>query len=70
MSRVINLTLSQDAVADKCATSGVSISAIEPLPGGGTHLVCVTGEGARQMRVVFEADIIIGPVKRFPFYRT
>ena len=48
--------------------AGVKISAIEVLPSGGTHLVCLTGEGADEMRLRLKANIIPGKVKRFAFY--
>jgi hypothetical protein len=69
MSRAMNLTLSEAVVRERCQQSGVSISAIEQLPSGGTHLVCVTGEGAEEMRLKLKAHIIEGTVRRFPFYR-
>jgi hypothetical protein len=69
MSRAMNVKLSEEEVTRLCRKAGVSISAIERLPSEGTHLVCVTGEGADEMRVVLKKHIIVGPVKRFPFYR-
>jgi hypothetical protein len=69
MSRAINLRLDEAEVVAKCLAAGVSVSAIEKLPSGGTHLVCTTGAGADEMRLRFKKQIIDGPVKRFPFYR-
>lgn len=69
MSRAINLRLPEADVRAQCAQGGVSISAIEPLPSGGTHLVCTTGEGADEIRLRFRDHIIAGAVRRFPFYR-
>jgi hypothetical protein len=69
MTRAINLRLEEADLMAKCAEAGVSISAIEPLASGGTHLVCTTGAGADEIRVRFQDHIIAGPVRRFPFYR-
>jgi hypothetical protein len=54
MSRNINLRLSEADVRTHCVAAGISISTIEPLPAGGTHLVCVTGEGADEIRLRFQ----------------
>lgn len=70
MSRAVNLTLPEDDVRAACDESRISISAIEPLPCGGTHLVCTTGEGAEEIRKKLSAKIIPGTVRRFPFYRS
>ena len=69
MSRAINLTMPEAEVSTICQKAGVSISAIEPLPSGGTHLVCSTGDGAEEMRQLLQSHIISGKVKRFPFYQ-
>jgi hypothetical protein len=70
MSRAMNLKLPEAAVRERCQKSGVSISAIEVLPSGGTHLVCLTSEGADEMRHSFRNDIISGRVNRYAFYAT
>jgi hypothetical protein len=67
MSRAINLSMPQAGVVAMCTKAGVSISAIEALPSGGTHLVCTTGEGAEEIRTRLKAHIILGRVKRFAF---
>lgn len=69
MSRAINLALPEKNVRLVCEDSRISISTIEPLPSGGTHLVCTTGEGAEAIRQKLSADVIQGMVRRFPFYR-
>lgn len=69
MSRAINLSLPEAEVRARCEAAGVSISAIEPLLSGGTHLVCKTGEGAEEIRLRFSEQIIEGAVQRTPFYR-
>ena len=68
MSRAMNVQLSEAEVIGKCKKAGVDISAVEPLPSGGTHLVCTTSEGAEQMRGEFKSKLVTGRVKRFPFY--
>ncbi len=69
MSRAMNIKLTEAEVLAECATRNVKVSAIEPLPGGGTHLVCVTIEGADEIRARLKKHLITGAVKRFPFYR-
>lgn len=68
MSRAMNISLPEAQVAAMCEKAGVRISDIETLPAGGTHLVCVTSEGAEEMRHQSKGHLIEGPVKRFPFY--
>lgn len=69
MSRAMNLTLTEAEVRERCTEYGVSISAIEPLLSGGTHLVCTTGEGAVEMRLKLADHLIVGAVRRIAFYR-
>ncbi|EJL35269.1 hypothetical protein [Novosphingobium sp. AP12] len=69
MSRAMNVNLPEAEVVALCEKFAVSISAIEPLPSGGTHLVCTRSEGAEEMRVKMKAHIVEGVVRRFPFYR-
>ena len=68
MSRAMNLNLPLDEVTAACAKAGVSISAIETLPSGGTHLVCTNGEGAEEMRAKLQRHMIAGKVQRFAFH--
>ena len=70
MSRAVNLRLAEGQVRSECDRRGIVISAMEPLPSGGTHLVCMTGPGAEEIRLHFAADVIKEAVKRFPFYRS
>ena len=70
MSRAMNLSLSEAQVQAFCTKSGVSISAMEPLPEGGCHLVCTTGSGADEIRMKLKNYVITKPVKRVPFYRS
>jgi hypothetical protein len=64
----MNLKLVEADVVARCGKAGVSISAIETLPGGGTHLVTTTSEGAEEIRRLLDKHIIPGRVKRFAFY--
>lgn len=64
----MNASLPEARVAEICAKMSVSISDIETLPCGGTHLVCTTGDGAEEMRQRLRRHIIPGKVKRFAFY--
>jgi len=68
MSRALNIDLAQDEVSALCAKRAVSISDIETLPNGGTHLVCVNSGGAEEMRRHLKKHLIAGKVKRFAFY--
>ncbi len=69
MSRAMNLTLGESEVKAICLSSGVSVSAIEPLQSGGTRLVCTTGGGAEEMRLRLAGHLITGAVTRYRFYR-
>ena len=67
MSRAMNVKMAEDQVKALCDKAGVSISAIEVLPSGGTHLVCTTSDGAEAMRGKLKSHLIEGTVRRFPF---
>lgn len=69
MSRAMNLTLGEAEVQTACDEAGIRISAIEPLPHSGTHVVCRTIEGADALRAKLGKHLIEGRVKRFAFYR-
>jgi hypothetical protein len=64
----MNLSMPEADVVAACEKAGVSISAIEPLPQGGTHLVCTISEGSDEMRRKLKSHLIEGRVKRFPFF--
>jgi len=68
MSRAMNISMPIADVTALCHKAGIGISDIETLPTGGTHLVCVTGDGAAEMRIKLKGRLIDGPVKRFSFY--
>jgi len=67
VSRAMNARLPQAEVTALCHGANVAISAIETLPSGGTHLVCVTIEGADEMRQKLTKHLIEGRVKRYAF---
>jgi hypothetical protein len=67
MSRALNLKLAEADVIARCNQAGVAISAIEPLVGGGTHVVTVTGDGAAILRRALRDHVIDGRVQRFAF---
>jgi hypothetical protein len=64
----MNITLAEADVTARCKKAGVSISAIETLPDGGTHLVTTNSEGAETMRQLLAKHLVLGRVKRFAFY--
>ena len=65
----MNLARPEAEVKQICLSQGVSISAIEPLPSGGTRLICTTPAGAEEMRLRLHGHIIDGAVTRHRFYR-
>jgi hypothetical protein len=68
MSRAINLSLPEAEVKTRCEDAGISISAIEPLPAGGTRLVCTTDDGAEKFRRKHKDAILSSRQKRSPFF--
>lgn len=64
MSRTLNLTLDEGQATAKCQSADVGISAIEPLPGGGVRLVCMSTDGAERLRQKLKSHIIKGEVVR------
>lgn len=70
MSRALLVNLDEQEVIAKCLAENVSISVIEPLPSGGTRLVCNSSEGAGTMTRKFKGRLITGPVTRTPFRPT
>jgi hypothetical protein len=67
MSRAMNVKLKLDDVVERCAKAKVPISAIEPLPSGHTHLVCVTSDGAETMRKALGSHLMEGRQPRYAF---
>ena len=70
MSRAMNLSLPEAKVRQLCDQKNIRVSAMETLPSGGTHLVCVVIEDADRIREDLSKFLIDGRVKRFAFYRT
>lgn len=64
MSRAILLDMSEGAVAARCQTEKVGISAIEGLPAGGVRLVCMSVDGAEHIRRKLKSHLIKGDVVR------
>lgn len=69
ITRAMNLSLPEHEVIDRCRRNAIAISAVETLLSGGTHLVCITIEGADDARHLFRQDIIHGAVRRASFQR-
>lgn len=65
-SRAINLSLDEIAVQTGCAEHGLTISAIEPLVGGGTRVVMTSSDAAEMARGAFRKWVLSGPVERTP----
>ncbi|MFP5329847.1 MAG: hypothetical protein ACLGHC_06905 [Alphaproteobacteria bacterium] len=64
MSRVLHVALGEGEVIERCLSAKVGISAIEPLPAGGTRLVCMSSDGAQRMRTRLRSNLIKGAVVR------
>ena len=54
---------------DWLAQALAATQAFEPLPDGGTRLVCVSPDGADKMRKKLKKSLIDGTVTRHRFYR-
>jgi hypothetical protein len=67
MSRVLHVKLDEGEVVSRCLSANVGISAIESLPSGGTRLICMSSDGAAQMRKKLKSQLILGPVTRDPY---
>jgi hypothetical protein len=70
MSRVLHLKLEEGDVVSRCLSANVGISAIESLPGGGTRLVCMSSDGAAELKRKLKSHLIAGPVTRSAFRPT
>lgn len=64
MSRAINLSMSENAVRERCRTEEIGVSALEALPSGGVRLVCMSADGAAVIRRVLKTKLINGEVTR------
>lgn len=67
MSRAINLSMSENAVIERCRSAGVGVSALESLPGGGVRLVCMSSDGAETIRQALKSKVIVGDRAREKF---
>lgn len=66
MSRALNIDVTQDHVIATCAKWKVPISAIEPLPSGGTRVVMNNADDTATIAKAYRAKIIAGAVMRTP----
>ena len=64
MSREMFVTLDEADVIRRCNAEKVGISATEPLPKGGTRLVCMSVDGAAHMYRKLKTHLIAGAVDR------
>ena len=64
MSRVIHLDMDEGAVVSRCLAEKVGVSAIERLPQGGVRLVCMSSDGAAQIRRKLKSHLIKDEVTR------
>ena len=64
MSREMFLSLDEKQVIARCQKENVGISVIEPLPGGGTRLVCNSGDDAVSLRHKLKSNLLTGTVER------
>jgi hypothetical protein len=64
MSRCINLQLSEAEARRHCTKTGVGVSVVEPLTSGGVRLVCMSSDGAAQIRRDLKSKIINGEIIR------
>jgi hypothetical protein len=58
MTRAMQLAMSEGEALDLCTKQNVSVSTIEPLPGGGVRLVCSSASGAEIVRQKAKSKII------------
>ena len=62
MSRAVFLNLSERAIVAHCESEKIGISSIGKLPTGGTRLVCMSVDGAAQIRQKLRANLMKGDV--------
>lgn len=58
MSRAIFLNMSERTLIAHCEAQRIGISSIRKLPAGGTRLVCMSVDGARQIRLQLKSHIM------------
>ena len=66
-TRAINIGANTADVLAMCARKSASVSAIEQLPDGGTHVVLVTMDGADTIRHAFKDKLLPRNARRTPF---
>ena len=64
MSRTIHLTMDEGEAMSRCAAQNVGVSAVERLPLGGVRLVCMSVDGAEQIRHKLKAKLMKGDAAR------
>ena len=70
MSREIFLSMDEKQVLARCAKENIGISVIEPLPNGGTRLVCNNGDDAVTIRNKLKSNLLTERVERARFRPT
>jgi hypothetical protein len=58
MSRTVFLSLNEGQAVAECLKRRIGISAIERLPAGGVRLVCMSGDGAEQIRKALKPKLL------------
>jgi len=66
-TRAINIGAGTAEVLKVCARKATPVSAIEPLPDGGTHVVLVTLADADTIRRPFRGKLLARNTRRTPF---
>jgi hypothetical protein len=67
VSRAVNLAMTEAQVVRHCHDKSIGISALEPLPGGGIRLVCMSSYGAAQIRSKLTGHLMDDDVRRERF---
>lgn len=67
MSRALNLSMTEAAVVKHCTEQGIGVSALEALPDGGVRLVCMSSDGAAQIRAKLKRQVIADDARRERF---
>ena len=70
MSREMFLNMTANEVRDRCEKEKVGISVLEPLPKGGTRLVCNSGDDAVMIRAKLKTKLITEGIERARFRPT
>ena len=66
MSRAINVNFTSAEVTAMCAKHKATISAIEPLPAGGTRVVLMNADDTAVIARAFKKNILATDVSRTP----